>query len=1290
MHKCKNGRRDAHSSFKKHSIHAAVALAFGPALSLQAGAQSYLNYDGSRSGDLGAAAATWVNAAEFRSDWGLGALNAQFAYALGFSGAGVKTGAVDSGYLPTHQELASRGITGVVVSGTYANDGRQLESGGDTWNAGDPFLRNPVPGSYIPGVNDNHGNHVSGTIAAAKNGLGMMGVAFASQYYISNSNGTDGSIYGSNMDYNYFHAAYGNLAAAGVRVINSSWGSPPGADDYGSVAGLVQAYARINGAGKKSWLEAAADVTRQSGVMQVFAAGNAGKANVNIRSALPYFQPELEKSWVTAAALNQNLTLASFSNRCGIAKYWCVSAPGVDINSASVAGDDKYTKSSGTSMAAPHVTGAVGVLMERYPYLGNEEIRTILLTTSKHLGSGPADQPDTDFGWGIPDLQKGMDGPGQLLGTFTAKLSAGSADTWRNSISDAAWRQRKTEEAAEIAAWAGDKAALQARVQAVPEAGAPTPDLIAGMARGRALLQEAIKSNTREFYTAARLDAALAAARSDPYGAVLLGMYEAAHPNWTGPYSTATDYANFIAGRSDTELATASVNAQRDAILAANAAARSEIEIRGARIAALQTKTDADYVGRLVKAGAGTLILTGDNSYTGGTQLQGGTLGVGSSTALGTGTLAMADATTLQAAADGLALANAITVSGIGNIDTQAFGLTLAGDIADGASPGGLAKLGTGTLTLSGRSSYSGPTGVVEGGLRAGAAGSFSPRSAFYLASAGRLELAGFDQTIGSLAGAGEVALGTGTLTTGGDGTSSAYAGRIGGSGGLVKTGAGAFELAGANSYSGDTVVAAGALRAGAANAFSAASAMRVQSGAVLDLAGHGQRIAGMTNAGLVSLQGAVPGTTLTVAGPWVGQNGVLGLGTAGADRLLLSGSTAIASGLTTVRIASVAGLGAPTLGKGVTLVGTEGGASVQGNAFVLAGEHVDAGAFQYRLHNDTSGSYLSSSTPLGLTTYRVEAPLFAALPAQLRQGNLAMLGNMRLRVGDDLRATGDAASPGGDRRAWGRVISTDLDIRVSRPVSPESEGRLNGFQAGTDLLATPNWRAGLYVGQLEGNVAVRGFAGGVAGLGAGSNDLRSQYFGLYGTYTAESGFYADAALQAGRHRYTLQPLLNAGIAGKGRSLLASLEIGQSVALGEGGWKIEPQLQLIHQRQSLDDANIVGALVQQRPDSGWIVRTGVRVSGTVATGAGSLQPYGRLNVYKALDGSDVARYLTPSAGAGIATPTGGTSTELAAGFTLALSQTTSLYGELGKLWASGGAVRAQSGINGSLGVRMRW
>jgi hypothetical protein len=51
---------------------------------------------------------------------------------------------------------------------------------------------------------------------------------------------------------------------------------------------------------------------------------------------------------------------------------------------------------------------------------------------------------------------------------------------------------------------------------------------------------------------------------------------------------------------------------------------------------------------------------------------------------------------------------------------------------------------------------------------------------------------------------------------------------------------------------------------------------------------------------------------------------------------------------------------------------------------------------------------------------------------------------------------------------------------------------------------------------------------------------------------------------------------------------------------------------------------------------------------------------------------------------------GGTSTELAGGFTLALNQTTSLYGEVGKLWSSGGNTKVRSGINASLGLRVKW
>jgi fibronectin-binding autotransporter adhesin len=325
------------------------------------------------------------------------------------------------------------------------------------------------------------------------------------------------------------------------------------------------------------------------------------------------------------------------------------------------------------------------------------------------------------------------------------------------------------------------------------------------------------------------------------------------------------------------------------------------------------------------------------------------------------------------------------------------------------------------------------------------------------------------------------------------------------------------------------------------------------------------------------------------------------------------------------------------------------------------------------------------------VVTYRPEASLYAALPSQLRQGNLAMLGDLRKRVGDD-DVKGTATTPtGSDRRAWARVLSTDIDIQQGGTVSPTSKGRLTGFQAGTDLLATPDWRAGLYVGQLDGDARVNGFASGIQNLGVGRNDLRSQYVGVYGTYTGDSGFYADAVVQSGRHRYTVEPSsLGAGVGGKGNSLLGSIEVGQAFALGGSGWSIEPQLQLIHQHMDLNNSAIAGAIVQPQADSGWIARAGVRVKGEIDTGMGTLQPYGRFNVYKTSSGTDIARFVNGATTTDIAAPTGGTSTELAGGFTLALSQSTSLYGEVGKLWSSGGDAKVKSSINGSLGVRVKW
>jgi outer membrane autotransporter protein len=112
------------------------------------------------------------------------------------------------------------------------------------------------------------------------------------------------------------------------------------------------------------------------------------------------------------------------------------------------------------------------------------------------------------------------------------------------------------------------------------------------------------------------------------------------------------------------------------------------------------------------------------------------------------------------------------------------------------------------------------------------------------------------------------------------------------------------------------------------------------------------------------------------------------------------------------------------------------------------------------------------------------------------------------------------------------------------------------------------------------------GFSSGIPGQVMGSNDLRSQYFGAYATWRNQGGFYVDTVLQSGRHRYTIEPGQSLRSDGKGDSLVGSVEVGQVFTLAHG-WQIEPELQLMHQDLSMNDANIIGALVQQQGNVGW-------------------------------------------------------------------------------------------------------
>ncbi|WP_434598183.1 autotransporter domain-containing protein [Pseudomonas sp. R4-83] len=371
--------------------------------------------------------ASW-RSAEFVRDWGLSRMQAEYAYAAGITGQGVKIGALDSGFDAAHPEFSRDRYHPVLASGTYLD--------GSAFN---------VDGTLNPN-NDSHGTHVVGTMGAARDGNGMHGVAYNAQIYVGNTNKNDSFLFGPNPDPRYFKAVYDALADAGVRAINNSWGSQPPDVSYRTLADLHKAYAQHFNQG--TWLDAAADVSRR-GVINVFSAGNSGYPNASVRAALPYFQPDLEGHWLAVSGLDQGNQQKY--NQCGIAKYWCITTPGAKIDSTVPGGG--YGIKSGTSMAAPHATGALALVMERFPYMNNQQALQVLLTTATQLDGSVTEVPNERVGWGVINLDRAMRGPGQLMGVFNANLAAGQSDVWSNDISGKAADARDDEELAEHYAW---------------------------------------------------------------------------------------------------------------------------------------------------------------------------------------------------------------------------------------------------------------------------------------------------------------------------------------------------------------------------------------------------------------------------------------------------------------------------------------------------------------------------------------------------------------------------------------------------------------------------------------------------------------------------------------------------------------------------------------------------------------------------------------------------------------------------------------------------------------------
>lgn len=274
--------------------------------------------------------------------WGLMAINAPAAWDTA-TGSGVVVAVVDTGIDYNHPDLAANVWTNVneIDGNGFDDDGNGFVDDIRGWNF---EFNNNDPIDF-----NGHGTHVAGTIAAVgDNGIGVIGVAWHAQ--VMAVKGLDDSGFGFD-----FTLAPAIMYAAnnGADVINASW----------STQGTSEA------------IEEAIQYATGLGVVFVAAAGNNSEDAMNV---FPASSPEA----ITVASHDPFGNFSFFSN---FGPRIDVTAPGEDILSLQAANTfqgltviDGYARMTGTSMAAPHVSGVAALILSGNPTFSPDQVRQII------------------------------------------------------------------------------------------------------------------------------------------------------------------------------------------------------------------------------------------------------------------------------------------------------------------------------------------------------------------------------------------------------------------------------------------------------------------------------------------------------------------------------------------------------------------------------------------------------------------------------------------------------------------------------------------------------------------------------------------------------------------------------------------------------------------------------------------------------------------------------------------------------------------------------------------------
>ena len=334
-------------------------------------------------------------------------VNASSAYARGYfgydnlNGEKVKVGVFDDTIYADHPDLADN------ILQTFDMTNGQTSGTDDD---GNPIT---IKDLY-------HGTHVSGIIAAVRNGTGMHGVAPEADLLVS--------YYGFNNSVNMTEALT-PLMDNGARVINISQGysCPEDWPDCSIFYADKTNEAFVDNPSYTNFEVIASDVVSAlrrastEGIVIVNSAGNEGNANPGILSGAPLAEEfssggtySLDNLFITVVSVNSKNEISDFSNRCGVAQEYCLAAPGGNLNPqegivSTISGTYGpadyygYAGAAGTSMAAPVVTGSVAVLMGAFPHLSAQEVVSILFETATDLGTPGVDEV---YGHGLVNLEK--------------------------------------------------------------------------------------------------------------------------------------------------------------------------------------------------------------------------------------------------------------------------------------------------------------------------------------------------------------------------------------------------------------------------------------------------------------------------------------------------------------------------------------------------------------------------------------------------------------------------------------------------------------------------------------------------------------------------------------------------------------------------------------------------------------------------------------------------------------------------------------------------------------------